>query len=765
MQTLVLQPVRIIQAPAQTPVPGAVRLHNGIILKGQCSTTNAFVPAKGDEGVTQRSIDQGFRVYYVARRRSEPVVRDPQVIPSLTFRIPRKSGGARMPGTIGAPQMSPFDADGQAVAKLKIAGRKPETIQLAISSVNQNMVEVTSLSHAWKFGMSMAAIPDEVLYPGLLELAVGFEDGDVRLNMAGMLTKAGKVKAARRLLENIRELFPELQSAVDNADEVLRQKFASSVLQELQRKQQAGQHARAAAYARLFPQQDLTAAAQVAVQDLTNDYQELKRRVEQASSTLTVSVGMIEDEDRQQQAREMVTALRSELDTHNIHRLEAWEFLSEDVGLDEPSRVALAVSGWMLGADNSFQSFTECYGLFLIRQLLVEFIDTDAADSVGRSSLLQRIQEQEGYSVQRTAALIRNLQVPLPIAAALQPDGSHLFRLTSDADGFNAIGRLPADYSANRAYPLLIAVPRQGVSLEDTLAWWTPQAERFGYITIVPEVIDQHSEQYGAEAEQHNRLLKFLCRIKLGLHVNDNRVFIAGHGVGGEIAMDMASSHPDQFAGVISIAGLGRRHVQWMAHNSAELGWYVVIGERQPFWYERLRLLLKKLLGRISAYGQNCNMVLVRYPERGFESFYEESPAIFEWMEVTSRNPWPDVISADVARSSDLSWHWVQFDSLPAKFTALENPTTFRDSPGRTATVSARILPGNGFHLGTLPSSGAVLLSPEIPGIDVTKEVRVRVRGKTIRVDYGPSVRDLLEHYAATGERVRQCHMRIPFDD
>jgi pimeloyl-ACP methyl ester carboxylesterase len=763
MQTLALQPVRIIESPSQAPVPGAVRLHNGIVLEGQCSMTTSFVPEKGDERVTQRSIDQGFRVYYVARRRSDPVVRDPQVLPSLTFRIPRKSGRSRMPAAIGVPQMSPFDSSGQAVAELRVSGQNPESIQLAISSIDQNMVEVTSQSHAWKFGMSMAVIPDAILYPGLLEQAVGFEDGDVRLNMAGMLTRAGKITAARRLLDNVRESFPELESAIDHADEVLRQKFASSVLQELQRKQQAGQHARAAAYARLFPQQDLTAAAQVAVRDLTADYLELKRRVDEAASALMVSVGRIEDQERQQQAREMVTALRHELDTHNVERLEAWEFLLEDDGLDAESKVALAATGWMLGSDNALQNFTESYGLFLIRQKIAEFIETESSDGIARSTLIEQIQQQEGYSVERTAALIRHLQSPVPLPVEPQADGTRRFRITADQDGFNGIGRFPTDYSDNRPYPLLIAVPRQGVSLQDTLVWWSQQAERFGYILVVPQVLDQHSEEYSADAEQHRRMLKFVRRIKMGLHVDDDRVFIAGHGVGGEVAMDMASSHPDLFAGVVSIAGLGRRHIQWSAHNSADLGWYIVLGERQPYWYVRLQLLLKKLLGRISAYKQNCNMVMVRYPDRGFESFYEESPAIFEWMEVTKRNPWPDTISADFMRTTDLSWHWVQFDSLEPEFAALENPTTFRDGVGRTGSVSARILPGNGFHIRVRPSSGSILLSPEIPGIDVGKEVTVRAGTTSIQVPFEPSVRDLLEHYDTTGERVRQCHMRIPF--
>jgi len=251
--------------------------------------------------------------------------------------------------------------------------------------------------------------------------------------------------------------------------------------------------------------------------------------------------------------------------------------------------------------------------------------------------------------------------------------------------------------------------------------------------------------------------------LKLAFRVDDNRVFVAGHGTGADAAMDVASCHPDLFAGVVSVSALARTHLQWTAHNSPNLGWYIVQGERQPHWYQRNRILLTRLLKRMEVYEQHCNMVLVRYPNRGFESFGEEVPAAFEWMEETRRNPWPQLISADTMRSSDLSWHWLQLDSLPPRFQALETPTPVEQRVRSNGTVRARQTPGNGFDIRTAPANGCVLLSPEMPGLDVSKEIRVRARSRTRRVEFRPSVRDLLEHYAETGERIRQCHMKVAF--
>ncbi len=321
---------------------------------------------------------------------------------------------------------------------------------------------------------------------------------------------------------------------------------------------------------------------------------------------------------------------------------------------------------------------------------------------------------------------------------------------------------VPTDYSTARRYPLLIAIPRQGVPLEQTVQWWQRQANRFGFIVAVPEVLPTDSEDYTADADQHRRMASLIRTLKLGLAVDDNRLFIGGHGVGGEIAMDMAVSHAEMFAGVLSVAGLGRRHLQWSAHNSADLSWYIVLGERQHQWYQRLEVLLAKLFTRVSSAKQFATVWLSRFPNRGFESFGEELPSIFEWMNSTFREPWPQKIDVHLMRSTDLSWYWIRLDSLPERFQSLEEPTTFRDGVSQFATLEASLSKNNGVRI-RAPSSGVLLLSPDMPGIDADAMVSVRMARRDERIEFRPSVRDLLDEYSRTGERVRLFYMKVPF--
>ena len=763
LQAVLLVPqLNLVQVSGVNAVPGTVRLPGGILLEGMVSITRALETSRGSDSLELRHIDQGFRRFDISTRIAAPAIEDASVVPSLEFTIRRKRGRLRMPQIIGSPQMSSFNGQGEAVVKLRLSGGKTEEIRIGVSRINRNMVEITGLTHNWTFGMALSVLPDDVLYPGLLEHAVGFEDGGIRLTMVEMLTDAGRVNAASVLLDTVDAGFPGLSPQVKRARKILRQRTASQILKELQRKTAVGQPAQAARYARLFPDSDLTPQVRVAVRTLVTDYESLQRRVDSANASLQQTVGQFEDPEQRQQAREMVAAMLNDLDVHNIERLTTWELLGNGTETLAESRLALAVSGWLLGADDAVSEFAECYGLFQIQQAIKDFVLLDKTDEFARSSMARHVQNQEGFTVNRVAAMIQQISPPLAIPLRMAEDGRGRFDLPRKSVGIRCRGILPSGYSTSRRYPLLIAVPRQRVTLNETIDWWSRQADRYGFIVVVAEFLSQDSEIYGADAVQHAAFLQFIRQLKLGLSIDDNRVFIGGHGVGGEIAMDIASSHPELFAGVISLSGLGRRHLQWATHNSADLSWYIVIGERQGFWYERMRLLLKRLFRRVDSVKRHCNVMLVRYPGRGFESYYEELPSIFEWMDAAARNPWPEKIDARIMRSTDLSWHWARLHSVPERFQTLENPTTVTDGVSRYATLEVSLEKNNAIRI-RAPDRGVILLSPDMPRIDPARKISIRGEGTDRWIEFQSSVHDMLDEYARTGERRRLCHMKVRF--
>lgn len=745
-----------------------MRLKNGLVLRGVCSYANTLSSALVDQKLELRLIDQTFRRYYVSIRTSSPAVPDLGAVPRIEFRIPqRRTGRAAVPIQLGAPAISEFDENGQATVTFRLPENRVMEIRVGIVTLNSKFARIRGLTHDWNYAVAMTEIPEEILKPGILATSAEFRDGGSRLNMVSMLLDARRFDAANSMLDSISADFPELQPQVDTWKQTLREQFSSVVLEELLLRQAAGQIRVATAGGRLFPQENTTAQSRATALGLVKDRDRQLGQIDRTRILLNQLVAKFDTADpRRQQARQMVTSMLDSVDFNMLRRFYgAVELLALDTQQPVDAQLAYVVSAWMLGVEAATEGFTQTYGLFQIRQLILDYLNTDEAESELRTRLWERIRRLEGFSVDRVAALIKYLPsvdpVPVHFESALDPGR---FRLRQTDQMAGCVGTVPPEYSESRHYPLIIAFPREEMTLSQTLKWWAGQAQRHGYIVVVPQLYDDTVAQYDASAGQHLQLLALIRQLKLGLRIDDDRIFVAGHGIGGEAAMDMATSHPDLFAGVISIAGIGRAHLKWTVHNAPQMPWYVVTGERQRGDLDRLEhmeQLLKNLFRRIDSSRSFCDALVVKYPERGFESFREEILNVFAWMQLHQRERWPSEIDVRILRSSDRNWYWLNLDDVPREFAQLDAPSSPTDSPTKYASLSARLTSNNALMIRSIPSSATLNLNPRMPGIDIAKPILVRVGSKSQRINFNPSVRDMLEELRLTGERERLCYMKV----
>jgi len=753
-----------------SPGPGAVRLNNGMILRGLCDLSNTLDPFRENQHLELRKIDQGFRTYFVSTRRSSTKVGDARAVPNQKFLIvQRRTGRHPMNFLIGLHTRSPFLMNGQADVTLKQPGGRTTRLPVGITSLNRRMAAVDGLTHNWKFGVSMYAIPDDLLYAGgqkggLVTQVADYQNGETRLNLVQMLIEAEKYVAAQRMLQDIPVDFPNLAPLSEKLIDSWNESVGNRLMVEVTALKESGKHQLAVKYGRAYPDEKLAPALRVRAKQMIDDHNETKQRIDDLRIRLPDIVGRIENDEHRGQAMRMWNELDRRIDFNTLPRFSAFELLAQDDGLTPETKVALAASGWMLGANEAIDSFAETFGLFQIRYRLQDYVQTTDDEDRLRNELLDEIRGLEGFSADRVAGLIRHLP-PSDTLTIVQmtPLAPGNFRLEGDNLTAGCIGRVPREYAETRKHPLLIALPRAGATAEETLAWWATNSERNGYILVVPELYPAGAGGYDASAEQHRQLLKLLKRLKSGLSVDDDRVFIAGHGIGGEAAMDMGTSHPDLFAGIVSIAGLGRRNVTWSAHNSTVLPWYIVVGSRQPNYVSRMTPLLKRLFRRSDTNREFCDVLFVRYTERGFESYAEELPNLFRWFNVQSRPALPKKIDAKVLRTSDTSWFWLELDSLPERFAQFEYPTGYDDRPaGPTGTIDAEVN-GNYIRITSLPTKQAsIRLSPDMAGLDLEQKITVRVAGRNAQVErYVASVRNMLDDFRKNRDRARLCYMKI----
>lgn len=102
------------------------------------------------------------------------------------------------------------------------------------------------------------------------------------------------------------------------------------------------------------------------------------------------------------------------------------------------------------------------------------------------------------------------------------------------------------------AYPLFVWLSGTGKG-DFRLSKVMPKISLRNYIGIAPEL---RSPANGSPSEEQNEVV-FECLDKacIQYNINSSRIFLAGAGEGGQLALNLAMTHSDYFAGVISLGG------------------------------------------------------------------------------------------------------------------------------------------------------------------------------------------------------------------
>jgi phospholipase/carboxylesterase len=121
----------------------------------------------------------------------------------------------------------------------------------------------------------------------------------------------------------------------------------------------------------------------------------------------------------------------------------------------------------------------------------------------------------------------------------------------------------PIHYEANYAYPLLIWLHGQGNN-EHELRQIMPKVSMRNYVGVAPQGTWKDTRQRGRHGwrqvsemieDAETRIAECISAAQQRFNIHPNRIFLAGHGSGGTMAVRVAWNDPTRFAGVISING------------------------------------------------------------------------------------------------------------------------------------------------------------------------------------------------------------------
>ncbi len=88
-----------------------------------------------------------------------------------------------------------------------------------------------------------------------------------------------------------------------------------------------------------------------------------------------------------------------------------------------------------------------------------------------------------------------------------------------------------------------------------------------GLFVVAPRWTRMGQQQYESTPREHAEVMASVRDALRRVSIDSDRIFIAGLGGGGSAAWDIAASHPDQWAGMISVSGEPNQYLRHYTQN------------------------------------------------------------------------------------------------------------------------------------------------------------------------------------------------------
>lgn len=761
-----------VTAPAAA---GEVWLKNGTRLTGELVPIKGLTPGeiKRLEGAKRTFpillVDQVYKRYFVPHRKQvDKAVWSASIPPDATFRLKHR-GGVRKPGPaiLGTVRVKkPFSKFGRRTVSIRTKGGGTKDIVQVVTEINPQFIMVRGLNVEWEFGMATSSVPPAQLDAMIRQVTDQAKPGD-RMAIARFYIAASMFPQADAELKSIARDFPDYKKKVEEVTFQLRQFQGSQIIAELRRRKAAGQHRLVYESCKQFPTKDVSAALLREVKSILKEYDEGRQSAERAEMLLGELQAELKDKDLVKAVAGFRSTVRDELTYETFPRLQPFLNLSVDNTLSAKEKLALAYSGWIVGAANANKKLDLTVRMWHARFLMMEYLRT--VNSIKRKDLLEKLQAQEGVSAVMLGQMIPYLP-PVIETPAAQP-GKPAEIIVAGREGRGIIKYsvlLPSGYRPHRAYPMIVALRPYERTCKDELVWWggrdakTGQSHRHGYIVIAPEYAEGKTGGYDYDLSAHAVVLESIRDARKRFRVDSDRVFLSGHGSGGDAAFDIGMSHPDLFAGVIPINGISDKYCKWYYTNTQKVPFYVINGELARGSMSRNGRELNRMM--YDPLGGTFDVIFCQYVGRGYESFYEEIESVFDWMGRLKRAKYIKEVDVRVLRPSDDRFYWVTASGFPQN--VVDNDVMLegaRQRVTRPMPLQVRVARANRIMIRRGSRNHTLWLSPDL--VDFDKQLRVYQAGKSkFRGFVKRDVEVLLEDLRIRGDREKPYWAKLEID-
>jgi predicted esterase len=143
---------------------------------------------------------------------------------------------------------------------------------------------------------------------------------------------------------------------------------------------------------------------------------------------------------------------------------------------------------------------------------------------------------------------------------------------------------IPSTYDASKRWPLIVALHGMGGDENSFFAGYDNgalkrMAESRGYLVVCPKG-RQPASMYMGAAEKD--VIDVLSEMKREFSIDDSRVYLMGHSMGGYGSWSVAANHPQLFAAIAPFAGGGTPFTMAKLQGLANTPWIVIHGDADP---------------------------------------------------------------------------------------------------------------------------------------------------------------------------------------
>ncbi|GIX05253.1 MAG: hypothetical protein KatS3mg114_1122 [Planctomycetaceae bacterium] len=749
---------------------GHVRLKNGMLLEGKparlLSIHDPFREVGPIPVYKVIQIDRGLQRYYVPLRQvpEDGLNLDTDPVSPIEFTVPQPRGRRELTvkqvGNVTTSE--PFDPQFGRRTVTLYTPRGPLNVVQGISRITPEYVWVSGITHQWEYGLALHQVPAETLI-SILRNPVVCSPDDIQARMARLrlFLQAGWYPAVLEELQHMRQDFPDWRDRLDLLEQEAFQGFGRHVLRELKEREQAGQVQLALQAARSLMTFPLAGGIRQQVAEFVHELQQRQLLCEQLANRLSDLQAQVRDADLREQVGVVRSQLLAEFDVHAWPRLQALQQVDQDRSLSAEEKLALAFSGWLFGSSHAETDLLATLRWWRAREIIREYLHAELA--LQREQLAAHIQQLDGLNPTRLEALIQHLPPVLDDHGVLPMEPQRIEGIGEDGQAWVYWVCLPPEYSPGRVYPCLLALPPAGQAAEKYLQFWAGTRQQpavlpsRGVILIVPEYLPPDAVEYTFSASSHAVLKNVLRDVRLRWSVDANRIFLTGHQAGADAAFDFGLSHPDEFAGVIPIAGLPEMYCHYYRDNGNYTAWYIVRGE---LGRDSDKRPVAQWLDRWFTLGAKYDLIYTVYLGRGQDPLADEIPRFVEWMFVHQRSPVPREFEYLTLRQYDNNFYWLTAHDLP-RHTILQTARGDKTAV-EVMRLSGRINEGNTITVRTPARKHRIRLLPGL--VDFDRKITVNINGvtKLSRV-ISPDIATMLEDYRQHGDRQRIAHAALEF--